>query len=898
MARRVRWGAAALAAVGSLAWAPAGAADVPSTSVGPAAAARAAAAPAPAAKLKLLTSRTSAAVLRRGLRIRVRYDGVGRVRIGARVPRVGRRRGLVLARTRVVRFRRPGVRRVRLRVTRRGRALLRSRIRRCRVLRINLRARARRAGVPRPRRSTRVLRVRPGGGCPGGPGAGPGPSPPGPFRAGAASSDITPPIGTPMFAYTARSGFANPPGMLQIIADPDENLYAKTFVPSEGIHTRVRARALVIEQRGRKFALVQADLGGLPYALTQEVLTRVADLGITGDRLLLSATHTHSSTGPIWPADSSGYALLGGDAFDPRAFDVTAHGIAEAIRVADSRLERARLGTGAFELRGASRNRALDAFRRNEDVPDAEAQARFGSVDPEVTVIRVDAANGAPIAAWSNFAIHPTSFGDENLLFSGDNVATATRVAERGIAAEAGAAGETISPDRPPVNVWTNSNEGDISPDGGAGRDGEEPLQYVPNSFASANRAGTKVGEGVLSAWRTAGSSMRDEIALDARTTFVAFDGTEAGGEPVGPIQALGAGGIVADDGFCAPSDNFAGPGQGRKFPFLEGVGLVPHVHPVSVWRVGGLGIVGLPAEVTIKMGERIRNGLRDSSGGALNRVAMAGLSNGYASYTATPEEYDFCGYEGSFTLFGRRQGARWAAAARGALAALLDGVPAEGAAQPAQLGFGAPGDVAVDETPDAGQVVAQPAAQVRRYERAVFSWRGGDPAVDAPRGGSLVTLQRLESGQWRSVATDDAEVDTTALDEGVWTETWQFGPCDSLGTYRFLVRGVADKGSGPAPYEVASEQFELQRTAPLAPGAPVVADGQASVTATYPDPGPLALVALPRRVRSGVATLTVNGSPVQAPIDAARLRFTAPVPSGASVSVASVDDGCGNVGP
>ena len=107
-----------------------------------------------------------------------------------------------------------------------------------------------------------------------------------------------------MFAYTARSGLANPPAeSLQIIGDPDENLYAKSFVPSEGIHTRVRARAIVIEQRGRKFALVQADLGGLPFALTQEVLERVADTGITGDRLLLSATHTHSSTGPIWPAD-------------------------------------------------------------------------------------------------------------------------------------------------------------------------------------------------------------------------------------------------------------------------------------------------------------------------------------------------------------------------------------------------------------------------------------------------------------------------------------------------------------------------------------------------------------------------------------------------------------------
>ena len=88
----------------------------------------------------------------------------------------------------------------------------------------------------------------------------------------------------------------------------------------------------------------------------------MADIGITGERLMLAATHTHSSTGPIWPADSSGYAALGGDAFDPRAFELTAQGIEEAIRAADFRLESARLGTAVVELRGASRNRAFDAL--------------------------------------------------------------------------------------------------------------------------------------------------------------------------------------------------------------------------------------------------------------------------------------------------------------------------------------------------------------------------------------------------------------------------------------------------------------------------------------------------------------------------------------------------------
>ena len=64
------------------------------------------------------------------------------------------------------------------------------------------------------------------------------------LQAGAANADLTPPIGTPMFAYTARSNLADgrPHEIpLQIVADPDSGLYAKTFAASRGIHT-VRAR--------------------------------------------------------------------------------------------------------------------------------------------------------------------------------------------------------------------------------------------------------------------------------------------------------------------------------------------------------------------------------------------------------------------------------------------------------------------------------------------------------------------------------------------------------------------------------------------------------------------------------------------------------------------------------
>src|SRR5687768_2467493 len=79
------------------------------------------------------------------------------------------------------------------------------------------------------------------------------------LKAGASRADTTPPVGTPMFASPARSAVAGAhvDRPMQIVAAPDHRHYAKSFVPSKGVHTRLQARAIVLEQDGTKYALVQ-----------------------------------------------------------------------------------------------------------------------------------------------------------------------------------------------------------------------------------------------------------------------------------------------------------------------------------------------------------------------------------------------------------------------------------------------------------------------------------------------------------------------------------------------------------------------------------------------------------------------------------------------------------------
>jgi hypothetical protein len=198
---------------------------------------------------------------------------------------------------------------------------------------------------------------------------------------------------------------------------------------------------------------------------------------------------------------------------------------------------------------------------------------------------------------------------------------------------------------------------------------------------------------------------------------------------------------------------------------------------------------------------------------------------------------------------------------------------------------------------------VEQPAQSVRRYDRAVFRWHGGDPSIDVVRGKPFVSLQRLEGGGWQTVGTDDGPADTTANDRtsSTWTETWQFSRCDPAGTYRFHVTGNASRAllTPAAPYVLDSDPFQLSPTAPLEIIDAAVSGTTAIVRARYPDPGE-ALLALPRRVRTGTALLSVRtpGGGVRQ-ITAAPgpggLSFTAQVPAGSAIEGIRVEDGCGN---
>src|SRR3954468_16091717 len=155
---------------------------------------------------------------------------------------------------------------------------------------------------------------------------------------------------------------------------PRTGYYMMGWVRSDAVlrgqHTRLFARALVLERDGRKVALVSMDVNAISGGVVAEAARRLADRGFDEGDILVSASHTHAApTG--WYAFST-YNTVFMTANSPTDFDVAGtidpqlyafmvRQLVTAITRADDDLGPARAGWGATTLLGITQNRSLEA---------------------------------------------------------------------------------------------------------------------------------------------------------------------------------------------------------------------------------------------------------------------------------------------------------------------------------------------------------------------------------------------------------------------------------------------------------------------------------------------------------------------------------------------------------
>lgn len=223
------------------------------------------------------------------------------------------------------------------------------------------------------------------------------------LRVGRAAVKITPPPGVPMAGY-----------------------YRIRL--NEGVHDDLYAKALVLDKDGSKAALVALDLVGIPGPIVEAARQRIKKTtGIRGDRVMISATHTH--TGPEMGARLRNVE----DAATKLTKDyheALPGRIAEAVRLADTSLVAARVHAGVGQEHNLS-------FIRRFHMKDGKVGwnpgklnpniiAPTGAIDPDVPVVYFDALDSKPLATYVNFANHLDTVG--GLEFSADYPYTLAKI--------------------------------------------------------------------------------------------------------------------------------------------------------------------------------------------------------------------------------------------------------------------------------------------------------------------------------------------------------------------------------------------------------------------------------------------------------------------------------------
>ncbi|MCZ6794013.1 MAG: hypothetical protein O7J95_10415 [Planctomycetota bacterium] len=417
---------------------------------------------------------------------------------------------------------------------------------------------------------------------------------------GAATSNITPPLGEPIVG--GWSPF-----------------------PATNIHDELHARCLALDDGKTRVVLVVCDNVGMPREVFDRARKWLAEeTELAPESVLMCATHTHSAT------SARGKSPLGGDPLEEYA-RFLARRIADGVRRALTNLEPAQIGWGSANAPEHVFNRrwlmkpgpeldnpfgGTDRVRMNPPRNHPNLIEPAGPTDPEVSFISLRSTSGRPIALLANYSLHYVG-GVPGGDVSADYFALfADRIQE------------LLGADRqsPPfVGIITNGTSGDINNINFRG-----PREKLP-AYEKMRRVARDVAEKVFRAsrdiayrdWVPLGVRMR-ELTLRTRKPSAALLarareilGRREDVEPRHPREVIYAHRMIAMS--LAP----------------DRVSV-----PLQVLRIGDLGVAAIPFEVFVDTGLEIKRRT------PFSRSFTISLANGSYGYLPTPEHHRLGGYE------------------------------------------------------------------------------------------------------------------------------------------------------------------------------------------------------------------------------------------------------------
>lgn len=418
------------------------------------------------------------------------------------------------------------------------------------------------------------------------------------FRAGAALSNITPPLGVSI------NGYFN-----------DRT--------AKHIHDELHARCLVLDDGQTRLAIVVCDNCLIPRDLMDAAKQLIhARTGLAPDHVLISATHTHTAPTCLAAFQSDP---------DPNYTAFLTRRIADGVARAINNLAPARIAWGSGQMPDQVFNRRWrmkpgtippnpfggtnDLVKMNPPVESPNLVEPAGPTDPELAIVSVQSPEGRPIALLADYSLHYVGTSRSEDISADYYGAFVDRIQQ------------LLGADRldPPfVALLANGTSGDINninfckkhpPQGPY-----EQIQTVANAVATeAHRVCQNL-------------QYHDWVPLRVQETEIKLGVRRPSGDELARAKAV----LAQANGRAlkTPEEVFA-----RETVLMADYPAeVPLI--LQTLRIGDLGIAAVPCEVFAEIGLAIKKQ------SPFKQTFTIELANGCNGYLPTPEQHRLGGYE------------------------------------------------------------------------------------------------------------------------------------------------------------------------------------------------------------------------------------------------------------
>jgi hypothetical protein len=421
------------------------------------------------------------------------------------------------------------------------------------------------------------------------------------FRAGAATSNITPPLGSPIVG-----GFAP--------------------FPATHVHDELHARCLVLDDGSTKLVLVVCDLLGIDRLVSDEARAILhKDIGIAPNHVLVCATHTHSACSAL----GKDARIISHTVDEYQRF--VARRIVDGVKRAVNLLRPAQIGWGSVEAPEHVFNRrwhmkpgtvppnpfgGTDKVKMNPPAGSKDLLEPAGPTDPVIPFIALREPGGSPIAVFTTYSLHYVGgVGPGHI--SADYFGMYCEALKRLLNAQGQAPAF--------VALMSNGTSGDINNiNFRQPRGKQKPYQQM-----------TFVAEDVARKVHTAQAkvSYRDHVTLAAR-----YREPEIATRRPGPELLAWAKKTLAD------RPKVAGKADLTAIYAERTTRMSAHPEklklPLQVFRIGELALSTMPCEVFCEIG------LEFKKRSPIQPAWLVSLNHGYYGYLPTPRHHELGGYE------------------------------------------------------------------------------------------------------------------------------------------------------------------------------------------------------------------------------------------------------------